>query len=447
MSWWTQILVPARLGAAWNLYRNPVCSRTDLLDFRDRRLRDLVGLAYDRVAFYRDWFDAAGVRPRDIRAAQDITVLPLLSKSDLRDAPLASRLAEGSDPARLVAHRTSGSSGEPFTIYRTHGEENLLQLLRLRAARQYDFRLLDRRADLTAPIGGRHADPVRRTAKMLRLMPVESVDTTQSADDLLREIAHINPDVLTGYPGVLAQAAQRLPDRPDPHVRPRFVVVGGEPLTPLMRKQIECGFNAPVYDMYGTNEFNLLAWQCPQGQHLHTCDDAVIVEILRDGEPVQEGEQGEVVVTGLFSKTMPFIRYRTGDIATRGADSCPCGQPFSTLAAVVGRTADYFQLPDGRTIQPFSILDPVMVYDDAWIDQHQLAQVASDRILLRVRLRREPRPGEIQILIAAAKKAVSPARFEMEFVDGFELHPSGKFRSYLGLEDLRRMRKDKPPVC
>ena len=437
MSWSTQVPRLAGIGAAWSLYRNPRRSRADLHGFRDARLRELIGFVYRHVAFYRNWFDAAGVRPEDIQRAEDLAALPLLSKSELRDAPLQSRLADGVDPAGLVLHNTSGSSGEPFAIYRTSGEENLLQLLRLRAARQYGFRLLDRRADLTAPIGGGPKDPVRHTAKALRLAPVESVDTTQAADKLLRQVARIKPDVLTGYPGVLSQAAQRLPDYPDLHFRPRFVVVGGEPLTPLMRKQIEHGFHAPVYDMYGTNEFNLLAWQCPRGQHLHICDDAVIVEILRGGEPVEEGEQGEVVVTGLFSRTMPFIRYRTGDLATKGPGSCPCGQPFSTLGAVVGRTADYFQVPDGRTIQPFSILDPVMVYDDAWIEQHQLAHVASDRILLRVKLRREPRPGERERLMAAAEEAVRPAQFELEFVERFESHPTGKFRSYLSLEDVR----------
>ena len=208
--------------------------------------------AYHRVAFYRDWFNAAGVRPEDIHKAADLAALPLLAKSHLRDAPLESRLAEGSDPTALVVHNTSGSSGEPFTIYRTPGEDNLLQLLRLRAARQYGFRFLDQRADLTAPIGGGPKDPVRRTAKMLRLMPVESVDTTQDADDLLRQIARIKPDVLTGYPGVLAHAAQRLPDHSDLRVAPRFVVVGGEPLTPLMRRQIERGFNPEFHFSFGS---------------------------------------------------------------------------------------------------------------------------------------------------------------------------------------------------
>jgi len=181
---------------------------------------------------------------------------------------------------------------------------------------------------------------------------------------------------------------------------------------------------------------NSISWLgSVHGGRLHVCDDAAIVEILRNGEPVKEGEQGEVVVTGLFSKTMPFIRYRTGDLATRGPDSCPCGQPFSTLDAVLGRTADYLHLPDGRSVHPSSVIDPAMEYEDAWIDQHQLVQTALDCIVLRVKPRRPPSPGERERLISAAEKAVSPARFELEFVDHLEPHPRGKFRSYLGLAD------------
>ena len=120
----------------WNVYRNPQRERAALIDFRDQELRCLVGSAYGQVPFCRNWFDAAGVLPGDIRRAEDLVALPLLSKSDLKNAPLESRLARGSDPAKLVFHNTSGSTGEPFTIYRRQAEEDLLQLFRVRAARQ-----------------------------------------------------------------------------------------------------------------------------------------------------------------------------------------------------------------------------------------------------------------------------------------------------------------------
>lgn len=426
------------ISSVWNLYRGPRRDRADLVRFRDRKLRQLVLFAYERVSFYRDRFDAAGVRPEHIRRAEDLGALPLLSKAELRNAPVEDLLARGSDRAKLVSHKTSGSTGEPFTIYRTRTEEDLLKLFRLRAARQYGFRLFDRRADLTAPIGAGPVDPLQRAARALRLLPVEPLDSTRDVAELLLEVERIRPDVLTGYPGVLSQISRLLPYFAELRIRPRFVVAGGEPMTDLMRRQIERGFGAPVYDMYGSNEFNLLAWQCPAKGHMHICEDSVVLEILRDGMAVKEGEQGEVVVTGLFSKTMPFIRFRTGDLAIKGAEVCGCGQPFSTLDAIQGRTADYLRLPDGRLVHPFVMTAPLFEEGDGWIDQHQVAQTALDRIVLRLKVRRPATPDEIGRLIAAGESVCRPARFEIEFVDHFAPHPSGKFRSYLGLHDMTR---------
>ena len=426
------------LQTVWGLYRNPRRGRADLIRFRDGALRRLVARVYNEVSFYRDWFDAAGVRPDDIRRAEDLAALPLLSKSDLRNAPLESRLARSTDPAKLISHKTSGSTGEPFTVYRTHSEENLLHLFRLRAARQYGFRFRDRRVDVTAPLDGGAADPLRRIVRALRLGRVEAFDATTDLDELLPLVARIEPDVLTGYPCVLAKIAVQTSGPEKRSIRPRLVITGGEPMTPLARARIERGFGAPVYDMYGSNEFNLLASQCPRNDHLHVCDDSVIVEVLRDGAPTREGEQGEVVVTGLFSRTMPFIRYRTGDLAIKGADVCPCGQPFSTLSAIQGRVMDYLRLPDGRMVHPFVVGNSLSVDGDAWIEQHQLQQVALDRVVLRLKLRRPPTADERERLMKAVERVCHPARLDLEFVDHFEPHPSGKFRSYLGLDDMER---------
>ncbi len=78
-----------------------------------------------------------------------------------------------------------------------------------------------------------------------------------------------------------------------------------------------------------------MAWECRHSGDLHTCDDGVLVEVLRDGRPAEPGERGEVVVTNLHAYAMPFIRYRIGDLATRGAP-CGCGAPFSTIGEITG---------------------------------------------------------------------------------------------------------------
>ena len=92
---------------------------------------------------------------------------------------------------------------------------------------------------------------------------------------------------------------------------PRLVVTTGELLTEPLRARISV-IGSPIRDLYGSNEFNLLAWECPAGQGTyHVCDDAVVLEVVGpDGRPVEVGQTGEVVVTGLHSFAMPFIPSR-----------------------------------------------------------------------------------------------------------------------------------------
>src|SRR5207247_3047147 len=137
------------------------------------------------------------------------------------------------------------------------------------------------------------------------------------------------PEIVCGYPSAVAHVAARMQARDLREVRPRLVLVGGEVLGAASRRTIEEAFAAPLYDVYGAHEFNLLAWQCPASGDYHVCDDNVIVEIVGgDGRPVQDGETGEIVATALHSYTMPFVRYRTGDLAARGPGPCACGRAW-----------------------------------------------------------------------------------------------------------------------
>jgi phenylacetate-CoA ligase len=81
--------------------------------------------AYENVAFYRELFDRHGVRPGQIRGVADIGRIPVVTKQDLRAAPVRSTVARGYDLARLLTAKTSGSSGEPFEVRRTWLEQRL----------------------------------------------------------------------------------------------------------------------------------------------------------------------------------------------------------------------------------------------------------------------------------------------------------------------------------
>ena len=186
-----------------------------------------------------------------------------------------------------------------------------------------------------------------------------------------------------------------------------------------------------------------MAWECRHSGDLHTCDDGVLVEVLRDGQPVEPGERGEVVVTNLHAYAMPFIRYRIGDLATRGAP-CACGAPFSTIGEIQGRMIDYFPLPDGRLLHPYEIVSRLVWGPAEWLRQYQLVQERRDRVVLYAVVA-EPASGE---RLEEVERTVRPLLGHgVEFVidaggpDPFEIH-----REAASLRSLVQLRVRPDPL-
>lgn len=419
------------LSTAYTLLRHSRVTREQITAFRNQQLRRLVAHAYENVPHYRRLFDQNGLTPHDIRSVDDLAALPITSRRDLQSLPEKEIVARGVDPKRLVVHVTSGSSGEPLTIRRTWLEERILEMLRLRAMRDIGLQSTDRRASvvLAQPTHPRDSQLPLRILQTFGLYRRMQIHCLLPEEDIVRALRNFRPDVLTGFAGVLSRVAQSIGEDDRLLIRPRFVVVGGEVLTPLMRQQIAQAFAAPVFDSYGSHEFKLLAWECSETGEFHTCDDSLIIEVLRDDRPVAPGERGEVVGTALHSFAMPFIRYRLGDVVTKGSATCQCGRPFSTLRDIQGRMIDYFPLPSGRVIHPYEIVLLLIQQEDSWIRQYQLIQERTDRIVLRV-VPSTPPPQQQLVLL---EKEVSTllgqgVEFHISLVPEIRLEPNGKFR-------------------
>src|SRR3989304_6643316 len=321
-----------RLETMYSLFRHPHVAREEIVAFQNRQLRHLITHAYNNVPYYRRLFDQNGLKPGDIRNVADLSAIPITSKKDLQSLPAEEVVAQGVDPEHLISHRTSGSSGDPFTILHPWLEQQLFGLFRLRMMRDFGLRFTDRQVSIGL-IRERHPFDNRLPLKILQalgLLRKVRINCLLPPEDIVRLLRDLHPDILTGFSGVLSQITHIIGDEDRLSIRPRFVVVGAEVLTPLMRRQITEAFSAPVFDCYASHEFNLIAWECKSTGEHHTCDDNLIVEVLNDDRPVAIGERGEVVGTDLHSFAMPFIRYRLGDIVTKGTQTCPWGQPVST---------------------------------------------------------------------------------------------------------------------
>ncbi len=208
------------------------------------------------------------------------------------------------------------------------------------------------------------------------------------------------------------------------------MVAGSEMLTPFMRRRIGEGFGAAVRDTYCSEEVSVIAWECGETGLYHVREDNVIVEVLKDGVPVKEGDRGEVIVTALHYRARPFLRYRLGDEVTRGPDVCSCGKPFPTLKEISGRAIDYLRLPGGREL--FASALAIIVYKHApWIERYEIVQEREDLIVLRTVPAVPPRPEELGVLKDMSSASLGAGvEFRIDLVHDINPGPGGKFRIF-----------------
>lgn len=424
---------PSALSSIIAFRRHVRGNRADIVAFQNRRLRSVVAHAYARVPYYRRLFDQAGVRPAHIRTVSDLEKIPVTSKSDLRGLPLDQLLAKGVNPATLIEHTTGGSTGEPFTVRRAWIEERILGELRRRTLRLYGAT-----SGSLIVVATFHHRPHRNENRLVEVVlnafgryRARSLFCLEPPESLLQQFDDLAPDVIGGYAGVLLRLAHVITESGRRVHAPEFVLSGGEVLSKSAARRISVAFRAPVYDTYGSHEFSRIAWECAETGEYHRCDDGVITEALNGDQTVQPGETGELVGTALHSYAMPFIRFRLGDVVTRGSDVCDCGLPFSTLRGIQGRVVDYFTMPDGSLLHPYVLAHALRDQGLAWVAQYQLVQENVNRIVMRAVPARQPSEEEItsvkKIVAVVVGDSVS---VELEIVPELQLGERGKFRVY-----------------
>ncbi len=171
-------------------------------------------------------------------------------------------------------------------------------------------------------------------------------DTGQPLDALVESLNALRPDVLVAYSSmvrVLAeeQLRQRL------RIRPRAVNCSSEVLTAEARALATRAWGGAPFEVYAATETGGIAAECSAHAGMHLFEDLVIPEVVdAENRPVPDGVTGDkLLVTVLFARTLPLIRYEMTDRVRISTRSCPCGRPFRLVDAVEGRTDDVLRFP------------------------------------------------------------------------------------------------------
>ena len=326
------------------IHNEETYSRTEMETLQLTRLQETLERVYNKVPFYQNKFKESNVIPENITSLEDLRKLPFTIKKDLRDHyPYGLFAADMKDIVRI--HASSGTSGKPTTVAYTQND-------------------IDNWADIVAravAIAGGEPEGIFQNAYGYGLftgglglhygaerlgmatVPISGGNT----DRQITIIEDYKPTVIAGTPSYILKVAEELSAQGyDPrNTSLKFGIFGAEPWSEEMRKLLEESFNIKACDIYGLSEVMGpgVAMECHEAQEgLHIAEDHFIVEVINPDtlEPVQDGEEGELVFTSLTKEAFPVIRYRTGDIASITREKCKCGRTTTRMSRVKGRIDD-----------------------------------------------------------------------------------------------------------
>jgi phenylacetate-CoA ligase len=374
----------------------------------------------------------AGLRPEAIRTTEDLNKLPLITKDEIRkNIHLA--ISDEFDVRRLKSCRTSGSTGEPLFFYVSKSEDEYRKAKHLRANIRCGQQPLDRWVTIVSPI---YFGQTSRLQRLFGVYAPRPISVFTETSDQLSMLSQIRPDILDGYSNSLLALAKEIRKKDIETVRPKFLLSGAELIDASSKQLVETAFSAPLYDQYGSAEFERLASQCTEKSGYHVDADSVVMQFVdKNGEEVAPGERGEIVCTSLFNYAMPFLRYVVGDIGALSTETdCPCGRKLPMIKVIEGRKNSLLVLQDGRTLVPFSIIAAIMTfksYDK--IEKFRLIQSKRDLLRLQVKKKEEAFiQNDLGKELADHMKSMleldpNSTSLLVEFVDDIPLSRGGKF--------------------
>jgi phenylacetate-CoA ligase len=316
-----------------------------LREMQLRRLRAVVGRAFDKVELFRTRMQERDLTPASIQSLDDIGRLPFTVKADLRDTyPFGLFASPMGDVVRL--HASSGTTGKPIVVAYTREDVEVWSEVMARTLaccglhrgdivqNAYGYGLF------TGGLGAHYgAEALGAT-----VIPISGGNTDRQVM-LMRDFGSTAVCCTPSYFTHLVERAGEL--GVDLRELPlRVGVFGAEPWTDGMRAHVEAAAGIRAHDVYGLSEIigPGVAIECAEQDGLHIFEDHFYAEIIdpETGEVLPDGAEGELVLTTLSKKAMPMIRYRTRDITSLNSEPCPCGRTIRRMRRIGRRSDDMF---------------------------------------------------------------------------------------------------------
>lgn len=360
--------------------------------FQNKQFSKIINYAFS-VPMYKELYKKAGVQKDDINCIEDIVKLPMISKKDLRNYYPNGLYSQKLNKENAYVICTGGTTGKSVSIYTDFLTLSKSYSIFLREIRDWD---LNWRKSRFANIGNFNEcriDLVGEENFTNHLDSFFSLDNTINIDvnlpvkKIIKKLNSFKPDYIISYPAVFQNLAYLKRKGYGENFSPVVMFSCGAMLDNYTKKYVEDVFKSPLLNTYQSVEAqSVISTECRHGTwHVH--DDFFYLEAIDEkGNLVEEGELGHIVLTRLWGRGTPIIRYTGMDdyIKIIKNYDCKCGLSTSVIyEGVKGRKRANIVLPNGKVFPPgaFCFIEPVLAkYKSYQIKQYQIVQKKIDEI-------------------------------------------------------------------
>lgn len=391
-----------------DLFLRDFVDRSSLRRVQLERLRETLERVYTHVPFYRETFDAGGLKPSDLTCLEDLQKFPFTMKDDLRaNYPFGMFACALRDVVRI--HASSGTTGKPTVVGYTADDIGIWSEVMTRT-----FQCLGIGPDdvvqnaygyglFTGGLGA-HGGLERLGCTVIPMSGGNTEKQIVVMNDFGTTVICCTPS----YFLYLAERAEEM-GMPIQKTKLRLGVFGAEPWSNEMRQRIEILTGVRACDIYGLSEVigPGVSSECESRCGLHIFEDHFYPEIIDPvtGEAKAPGEEGELVFTMITKQALPLIRYRTRDITVLNYDQCECGRTLVRMKRVSHRSDDML-IVRGVNLYP-SQIEEVLLDIEGTVPHYVLVLTRTgelDNLEVRAEVTPEVFSDEVKVLQSLQKR-------------------------------------------
>lgn len=355
-------------------------------------LQRMIQHAFNTVPYYKEMFDEYGIDPLSIKSPDDLDKIPALSKEHIQNNPekfISEKNLYYPGKKDLVIRRTSGSTGKFMKIYWT-SQDDIRSKFHLWLVRNNVYGIVPSNRfcsfHTTSYVNNRFSKApetmlIRKGTNLSFSKINLDMDKIES---YYKQMLDFKPNWLFIQPSIAYLMAQYVScSNVEIPETLKYIELTGETLFNNVRSKIADVFKTKIANQYGCNELNGLAIECPEG-NLHCLVNNAILEVLKNGKRVEDGEKGDIHITGLTNTAMPFIRYAIGD---RGVLSrkhnCVCGNSNPIINLLAGRESEFIHVGSGKILNCYVLLYPIEKINALMggpVNQFQIVQESLDEM-------------------------------------------------------------------